>query len=93
MVEWKEVLSRLVWVKVKFGRELWVFASAYDPGSERKEIERKTFWNDLYDCLQSFVVNMSIVLLGDVNGCVGDEVVEDVVGRRGMLVAWEEMNV
>ena len=28
---------------------------------------------------------MSIVLSGDFNACVGDEVVEDVVGRHGVL--------
>ena len=50
VVEWKEVSSRLV--SGKFGREVWVFVSAYDSGSDRNETERGTFWNYLDDCLQ-----------------------------------------
>ena len=52
------------------------------PGSEKNEAEREAFWNDLDDCLQSFGANESIVLLGDLNARVGDEVIEDVVGRH-----------
>ena len=37
VVKWKEMPSRLMWVRVKIGRESWVFISAYGPGSERKE--------------------------------------------------------
>ncbi len=40
MIEWKEVSSRLMWVKVKFRQEVWVFISAYGPGSEREEEDR-----------------------------------------------------
>ena len=36
VAEWKEVSSRLIWVKIKFSRELWVFVSAYALGSEQK---------------------------------------------------------
>ena len=37
VVEWKEVSSRLMWIRVKRERESWVFISAYGPGSERCE--------------------------------------------------------
>ena len=40
-------------MRVKFGRELWVFVSASDPSSARHETERETIWNDLDDCLPS----------------------------------------
>ena len=33
-MEWKDVSLRLMWMKVKFGRELWVFVFAYSPGIE-----------------------------------------------------------
>ena len=56
----------------------------YGPGSERNETDQEAFWNDLADCLQSFRVNVSLVLLGDLNGHVGDEEVEDLVGRQGV---------
>ena len=38
-----------------------MFVSAYGPGSERDETEKKVFWNYLDDCLQSFGMNVSIV--------------------------------
>jgi len=56
----KEVSLRLMWVKVKFGQELWVFVGAYGPGSERDEEERETFWNDVDECLQSFGTNVNV---------------------------------
>ena len=31
--------SLLMWVRVKFERESWMFISAYGPGSERTEEE------------------------------------------------------
>uniref|UniRef100_A0A8C8DHP6 ribonuclease H n=1 Tax=Oryzias sinensis TaxID=183150 RepID=A0A8C8DHP6_9TELE len=84
VVEWKEVSPRLMWVKVKFQKELWVFVSAYGPGSERNEEERVTFWNDLDECLQGFGANVNVVLMGDLNARVGDERIEGVVGGHGV---------
>ena len=43
VVEWKEVSSRLMWVRVRMGRECWAFVSAYGPGCERSEEERDAF--------------------------------------------------
>ena len=37
VVEWKEVSSRLMWVRVKIGQHIYVFISAYGHG--RKKIE------------------------------------------------------
>ena len=54
------MLSRLMWVKVKFGRDLWVYVCAYGPSSERmKLIERPIenicmtaeFWKECEYCL------------------------------------------
>ena len=39
VVEWKEVSSRLMWVRVRMGRECWAFVSAYGLGCERSEEE------------------------------------------------------
>lgn len=41
MRELKEVSSRMMWVKIKFGSEVWVFVSLYGPGSEISEEERE----------------------------------------------------
>ena len=64
--EWKEVSSRLMGIKVKFGQELLVFMSAYGPASESDQTEREAFWK----YLQSFGANVNIVLLGNLNALV-----------------------
>ena len=43
VVEWKEVSSRLMWVRVKVERESWVFILAYGPGSEKSDEEIEEF--------------------------------------------------
>ena len=84
VIEWKEVSSRLMWVKVKWGCEMWVFVSAYGPGTERSVEERHEFWNDLSDCIASFNVRYHIVVLGDLNARVGDLMIDKVLGRYGV---------
>ena len=54
-----------------------MFVSAYACGSERDGTEREAFWNDLNDFLQFY--NKYEFCVRRLNGCVGDEVVEDVV--------------
>ena len=69
VIEWKEVSSRLMWVRVKDReRESWVFISAYGPGSEKSD----EFWNDLSESVGSFGRNESVVVLGDLNARVGN---------------------
>ena len=84
VVEWKEVSSRLMWVKVKWGREVWVFVSAYGPGSERTEEEREEFWVSLSDCIEAVCKGCNVVVMGDLNARVGEEVVANVVGKFGV---------
>ena len=81
VVEWKEVSSRLMWVRVKI--ELGVI-SAYGPGSEKSEVEIEEFWNELSECVGSFGRNESVVVLGDLNARVENEVIEGIVGRHGV---------
>ena len=38
-MEWKEVSSRLMQVRVRMGRECWAFVSAYELSCERSEEE------------------------------------------------------
>ena len=47
VVEWKELLSRLLRVRVTIQRESRVFISAYEPGSEKSEEEMEGSWNGL----------------------------------------------
>ena len=83
LVKWKEVSSRLMGVRMKIERESWVFVSAYGPGSEKSEVEIEKFWNELSECVGSFGRNESVVVLGDLNARVGNEVIEGIVGRHG----------
>ena len=84
VVEWKEVTSRLMWVRVRLGKECWVFVSAYGPGSERTEEERNEFWNDLTNCVEDLSRRNCVIVLGDLNARVGDREVEGVVGKFGV---------
>ena len=84
VMEWGEVSVRLMWVKLRLGRQRWVFVSAYGPGSEHEERVREEFWNELNGCLESFGANVNVVVLGDLNARVGDEQVEGVVGKYGI---------
>ena len=62
----------------------WVFISAYGPGSEKSEVEIEEFWNELSECVRSFGRTESVVVLGDLNARVGNEVIEGIVGRHGV---------
>ena len=67
VVEWKDVSSRLMWVRVKIERVSWVFIPEYGPGSEKSEEEIEEFWNELSECVGSFGRNESVIVLGDLN--------------------------
>ena len=51
VVEWKEVSSRLMWVRVRMGRKCWAFVSAYGLGCERSEEEQDVVQNELARCV------------------------------------------
>ena len=61
VVEWKEVSSRLMWVKVKIGQYSYVFISAYGPGREKIEVI-KEFWSELREYVRVFGKNESVVV-------------------------------
>ena len=84
VVEWKEVSSRLMWVRVRLGKECWAFVSAYGPGSEKSEDVAIAFWNDLASCVEGLSRRNNVVVLGDLNARVGDREVEGVTGKFGM---------
>ena len=84
VVEWKEVSSRLMWVRIRLGRECWAFVSAYGPGSEIKEEQRNEFWSELADCVDGLSRRNYVVVLGDLNARVGNEEIEGVLGRYGV---------
>ena len=61
-----------------------MFISAYGPGSEKSYEEIEEFCNELSECVWSFARNESVVVLGDLNARVGNEVIEGIVGRYGV---------
>ncbi|XP_076031278.1 uncharacterized protein LOC143019503 [Oratosquilla oratoria] len=84
VVEWKEVSSRIMWMKVKLGKEMWVFVSAYVPGSEKSMEEREAFWIDLNECIEGLGRNVNVIVLGDLNARVGNGPIDGVVGKCGV---------
>ena len=82
--EWREVSSRIMWVKIKVGCDTFVFVSVYAPGNERSEAERVEFWTELNDCVSGFRASEKLIVLGDMNARVGNEVMEGVVGSFGV---------
>ena len=70
--EWKEVSSRMMWVRLAIGGERWVVVGAYGPGSEHSLEERRKFWDELNECVEGFERRERVVVCGDLNAKVGD---------------------
>ena len=82
--EWKEVSSRLMYVRMKVGVDEYVIVGAYGPGSERTKEERESFWSDLGELVGSFENDEIVCVLGDLNARVGDNKVQGVIGEYGV---------
>ena len=84
--------SRIVWVKCKLGIIRYAWVCVYAPvnmktTNGRKEMEK--FWNELNECVNSFEEGRKVIVMGDMNAKVGDECMEDVVGKWG-VPGWNE---
>ena len=82
--EWKEVSSRIMYVRMNVGVSKYVIVGAYGPGSERKKEERESFWFDLGELVGSFESDEIVCVLGDLNARVGDGKVPGVIGDYGI---------
>ena len=82
--EWKEVSSRLMYVRMNVGESKYVIVGAYGPGSEREKEERESFWYDLGELVGSFERDEIVCVLGDLNARVGDSKVQGVIGEYGV---------
>ena len=82
--EWKEISSRLMWVRMRFGADSWVFVSAYGPGSEKTAEETEVFWDELRTCVQGFRASERVVVLGDLNARVGCCAIPGIIGNFGV---------
>jgi len=82
--EIKEVNARLMWVELEIGKEIWIIASAYGPGSERSGEERESFWEMLGKCLGNFRERERVIVMEDLNARVGDTARVGVSGVHGV---------
>ena len=82
--EWKEVSSRLMYVRMSVGVSKYVIVGAYGPGSEREKEERECFWFDLGELVGSFESDEIVCVLGDLNARVGNVKVQGVIGDYGV---------
>ena len=78
MKEWKEVSSRLMWVRKTLVCEIWAFFAAYGLESEIREDVRDEFWEELRVCFSGFRTDESAILLGDQNERVCEVEIEGV---------------
>ena len=70
VTEWKEVSSRLMYVRMKIGESKYVIVGAYGPGSEKKKEERENFWFnlcELFECFGSNKIVVCVCVSGDLN--------------------------
>ena len=78
------VSSRVVWVRLKVGRERWAVVCVYAPTNDCKADEREKFWVSVDECLEKFGANERVCLLGDMNGKVGEREDGRIVGKWGV---------
>ena len=52
VVEYWEVHARLIRVKARFGREVWVFVSSDGPGNLKNQEDREAFCSELLRCVE-----------------------------------------
>ena len=84
VIEWKEVSSRLMYMRMKIGTSKYVIVGAYGPGAEKKKEDRDSFWYDLGELVGSFDSDEIVCVLGDLNARVGDSKVQGVIGDYGV---------
>ena len=73
-------------VKAKFGDKVWVFVSAYSPGSEKSDYEKENFRSQLTRTVEEWKRGGShVVVLGDLNAKIGNEAVDGVIDKYGRL--------
>ena len=83
MFEYKEVNSRIIWVKVRMSGSLWVFVVGYAPSGSCSE-EKRDFWWKIDEVLNGFGREVKVLLLGNLNAKIGRVMIEGVTGKYGV---------
>ena len=81
--EWKEVSSRLMYVRMNVGVSNYMIVGVYGPGSEKKKEKRECFWFDLGELVGSYERDEIVCVLGDLNARVGNVKMQGVIGDYG----------
>jgi len=79
--------ARIVWMKCKIGLVKYAFVSVYAPVNVKTvkgKSEREKFWKELNECLKEFEEGRKVIVMGDMNAKVGDERIDEVVGKWGV---------
>ncbi|KAK3881606.1 hypothetical protein Pcinc_013952 [Petrolisthes cinctipes] len=79
--------TRVAWMTGKIGLIKYAWVCAYAPVNERNKAGRekmRVFWEKLNGCLRKFETGRKIVMMGDMNGKVGNERVGSIVGKWGV---------
>jgi len=84
LVAYKCICSRVMWVKFKFDRVKVCLVVAYGPVNDRSDEEKVRFWNDLGRAMNEIGNGYRVIVMGDLNGWVGDRVVKGIVGPFGV---------
>ena len=82
--EYGTVGSRIVWVRMKVGIQVWAIVCVYAPTEDRVARVKEEFWTSVDACLDKFDRSERVFLIGDMNGKVGNVRVDGVVGQWGV---------
>ncbi|MCP5003018.1 MAG: hypothetical protein GY941_03575 [Planctomycetes bacterium] len=79
--------SRLVWMTGKIGIVKYAWICVYAPVNVKTKKGKgvmKKFWEEVSECIGKFEKGRRVILMGDMNGKVGNKEVGGVVGRWGV---------
>jgi hypothetical protein len=84
MVKFECVSPRILLVKFKFKKVKVCVVVSYGPSENSEEEEYMTFWNELNDVLDTVSLGFRMIVLGDLNGWIGDRKRDGVTGDFGV---------
>lgn len=84
MVGYECVNSRLLWVKLRFKKVKLCIVVAYGPCNDRSVREKDKFWRDLEKVMNAVGNGYRLLVVGDLNGKVGECVRDGITGAFGV---------
>ena len=81
-VEYKS--ARVLLAKFKFARVKVCVIVVYGPVNGASEYERESFWNEVERTVDEVGSSYRVIVMGDMNGWVGDVECEGIIGKHGV---------